>query len=319
MQDRKSHSTQKRMISNLFANSYLQHSEDLDRLSRQIIFDRLLPMISEWSKTKESVDVLRLFEWTGMDFMSAFAYGTDNYSDFLRNRKARERYFSEWDLLRHEADISKKATMEKTNMDMCKQVLDSEAHDKTDHGTSAVVFSRLYSQLSEMAKADDSGRSQEDIVRRCASEMLDHIIAAHETTGTTLTYASYHLSKDPKLQSELRSELATLQPPISPSTHTILPSPASIDRLPLLEAVIKETLRLNAPAPCREPRLVPSGGLRLHGFHIPAGTTVSCNPYCLHRNNEVFPQPFEWVPQRWMSDEEAKLEKGDIETSKLRR
>lgn len=145
----------------------------------------------------------------------------------------------------------------------------------------------------------------------------DHIIAAHETTGTTLTYASYHLSRNPKLQSDLRSELAALKPPILTLTNITLPSPASIDRLPLLEAVVKETLRLNAPTSCREPRLVPSGGLQLHGFHTPAGTTVSCNPYCLHRNGEVFPRPFERIPQRWIPDEEAKLEKEDVETSNL--
>ena len=86
-----------------------------------------------------------------------------------------------------------------------------------------------------------------------------------------------------------------------------LPSVASIDRLPLLNAVLYETLRLHAAAPNRQPRVVPPGGLVLHGYYIPPGTTVSSNAYTLHRSDEGFANPVEWLPQRWLSDDSSTL------------
>lgn len=48
-------------------------------------------------------------------------------------------------------------------------------------------------------------------------------------------------------------------------------------------------------------RVVPPGGLVLHGYFLPPKTIVSSNAYCLHRNEDVFPRPFEWIPERWLS------------------
>ena len=311
MVDHKPHSIQKRMISNLYANSNIQRSQDIDELSRKIVFDRFLPMIQESAKRTEDVDVFKLFQYFGTDFMSAFSFGTAHYTDFLRDEQTRKQYFSEWDAIRFSDDLSNKNFMESVVMKLCKEVLAAESRGEAKSGTHPIAFLRLYSQMTEMAKAEGLTLSQEDIIRRCASEMLDHIIATHETTGTALTYAAYHLSLNPSVQTALRSELSTLQPAISPSSGIILPSPASIDRLPLLEAIVKETLRLHAPAPCRQPRAVPAGGMQLHGFYIPAGTTVSSNAYSLHRNEAVFPRSFEWLPHRWVLNDQA----SDVEKS----
>ena len=311
MVDHKSHSAQKRMISNLYANSNIQRSQDVDELSRKLVFDRVLPIIQESARKHEDVNVFKLFQYFGTDFMSAFSFGTAHYTDFLADKRTREQYFSEWDAIRWADDLSRKDFMESVVMKMCKEVLAAESRGEVKSGTHPIAFLRLHSQMSEAAKAEGSMLSQEDIIRRCASEMLDHIIATHETTGTALTYAAYHLSLNRSIQAALRSEVLVLQPAIRPSSGAILPSPASLDRLPLLDAIIKETLRLHAPAPCRQPRAAPAGGMELHGFYIPAGTTVSCNAYSLHHNEAVFPRSFEWQPNRWIPNGQA----SDVEKS----
>ena len=309
MKDHRSHATQKRMITNLFANSNIQHSEDLDELTRKIILDRLLPTLQDQAKKQEDVDVLKLFQWAGADFMAAFSFGTGNYTDFLADKQLRDPYFTEWDKIRDGYDLGEKVVMEDVVMKMCKRVLAEESQGAPKTGTRALGFSRLHSQMVAAAKVGESGVSQPETVQRAASEMLDHIIAAHETTGTSLTYAAYHLSQDPRLQAALRSELLTLHPNVDGFSGD-LPSPASIDRLPLLDAIVKETLRLHAAAPGRQPRLTPEGGIQLHGFYIPAGTTVSSNAYCMHRNESVYPHPFEFQPYRWIpSNEASEIEK----------
>ena len=90
MKDHRSHATQKRMITNLFANSNIQHSEDVDELTRKIILDRLLPTLQDQAKKQEDVDVLKLFQWAGADFMAAFSFGTGNYTDFLADKQLRD-------------------------------------------------------------------------------------------------------------------------------------------------------------------------------------------------------------------------------------
>jgi cytochrome P450 len=113
------------------------------------------------------------------------------------------------------------------------------------------------------------------------------------------------MSRHPELQQKLRDEVLTLSPQIiwPPKTKEDfdLPSPKSVDGLPLLHAIIMETLRLHAPIPGMEPRLTPVGGCTLAGYtNIPANVQVSAMAYALHRNEEVFPEPERWDVERWL-------------------
>ena len=76
-----------------------------------------------------------------------------------------------------------------------------------------------------------------------------------------------------------------------------------IDKLPYLDAVIRETLRLYAPLPASEPRSTNSP-CSIDGYTIPAGTVVNMSPYSLHRNAEVFPEPLKFDPERWLGQTE---------------
>jgi cytochrome P450 len=118
----------------------------------------------------------------------------------------------------------------------------------------------------------------------------------------------WELSHRPNLQDELRAELLLLQPSLkypfpSGGENGSFPHPSSVDNLPLLDAIVRETLRLHAPASSPLPRVTPDtpGGTSIDGFDgIPGGITVSSSAYTLHRIEEVYPQPTEWLPQRWL-------------------
>ncbi|RMZ79319.1 hypothetical protein DV737_g3471, partial [Chaetothyriales sp. CBS 132003] len=143
------------------------------------------------------------------------------------------------------------------------------------------------------------------------SEMLDHLGAGHETSAVALTYLLWEMSKHPALQAKLRDEVRGLSPAIIWPGVALdfdsfsLPSPKEIDALPLLNAVLMETLRLHAPIPGMEPRVSPApcspSGHRLGRYDgIPGGVRVSSMPYTLHRNAEVFPSPETFSPSRWL-------------------
>ncbi|KAK5005646.1 hypothetical protein LTR16_006065, partial [Cryomyces antarcticus] len=105
---------------------------------------------------------------------------------------------------------------------------------------------------------------------------------------------------------QLRAELRTLPPTLQPQTPNTnnnsttndipgLPSPKDLDALPLLHAVVMETLRLHAAIPGGQPRVTPRGCVL-----GAASVRVSASAYGLHRNADVFPDAEAWRPQRWL-------------------
>lgn len=79
--------------------------------------------------------------------------------------------------------------------------------------------------------------------------------------------------------------------------------------LKYLDAVIHEGLRMGMSTPTRIPRVVPSGGWSYGGYYFPAGTTVGCQPHTLHFNSIVFPDPFEFRPERWLDAPSSEMQR----------
>ncbi|KAI1295901.1 benzoate 4-monooxygenase cytochrome P450 [Xylaria venustula] len=156
--------------------------------------------------------------------------------------------------------------------------------------------------------ADSLETPQED--RITASEIWTEGIfffpAAGDTASTTLCALFFYLSRNPECQRKLAFEIRT--------TFT---SGADIGGPRLagcqyLRACINESLRMSPPVPgtlWREK--LPSDGnqpLIVDGHVIPSGTQVGVNIYTLHHNPEYFPDPFAYMPARWLrsSTEHAK-------------
>ncbi|KAJ5305779.1 hypothetical protein N7508_004794 [Penicillium antarcticum] len=132
-----------------------------------------------------------------------------------------------------------------------------------------------------------------------ASELADHLLAGIDTTSDTLMFAIWALSRpENKIYQEiLIKELDTILNTDCNQDGNPLAEVA--DRLPYLDAVLKETLRLYAPLPASEPRSM-SVDTTIDGYLIPAGTVVSMSPYTLHRNPDVFSEPLKFNPERWL-------------------
>lgn len=77
---------------------------------------------------------------------------------------------------------------------------------------------------------------------------------------------------------------------------------ADVQALPYFSGVIKEGLRLAMANPTRLSRIVSSNGLKMQGGlpSIPAGTNVGMSAYTLHFNPKVFPNPHDFLPERWL-------------------
>ena len=77
---------------------------------------------------------------------------------------------------------------------------------------------------------------------------------------------------------------------------------------PYFMACVKETLRLNPPAPSIFPRLVSKGGMFLQGKFIPEGTEVSCAAWLVHRDVHIYGKDASiFKPERWLNEDDATL------------
>jgi cytochrome P450 len=115
-------------------------------------------------------------------------------------------------------------------------------------------------------------------------------IAGHETSSNALTWTLFLLSQHPHVLRDLRDEL-----------HGLLrgapPAPAQLERLPLLDRVIKESMRLLPPASIS--LRVSTAPFELGPYELPRGTTVFFSQYVTHHMPELYPQPERFFPERW--------------------
>lgn len=70
-------------------------------------------------------------------------------------------------------------------------------------------------------------------------------------------------------------------------------------RLPYLQAVVKETFRLHPPAPLLLPRHA-QADTKIMGYTIPQGSRVFVNVWAMGRDEETWPEPDKFMPERFL-------------------
>lgn len=94
-----------------------------------------------------------------------------------------------------------------------------------------------------------------------------------------------------------------------PSSGT--PDLATLKKLPYLDAIVKESLRLGMAASSRLPRIVPKDSKTpfvVDGQVIPPGTVVSMSVYTMHMSSNVWgPNARDFDPARWTNDKSSGL------------
>lgn len=95
-----------------------------------------------------------------------------------------------------------------------------------------------------------------------------------------------------KLQAELDGALA--------NDDDAVTNYDAVKRLPYLQAVIDEALRIHSTSGIGLPRIVPEGGLTVCGEWFPEGTVLSVPTYTIHRDKEVWGEDVDaFRPERW--------------------
>lgn len=69
-----------------------------------------------------------------------------------------------------------------------------------------------------------------------------------------------------------------------------------------LRACIDEAMRLAPPVGSVLWREVQDAGLNVDGHFIPCGSSLGTAIYTLHHNPDLYPRPFDYVPERWLEN-----------------
>lgn len=149
-------------------------------------------------------------------------------------------------------------------------------------GDTAKIFAKIIKE-SEKERGGDLG--EKDVV----IEATGLIVVGSDTTGITLTYLVWAALSRPQLKDDLQKELSAL-----PQNYT----DQGLEDLPLLNAVIDETLRLYGAAPDGLPRRTSPGGAQPGGYNIPRGTTVTTQAYTIHCDETIFEDALNFDPFR---------------------
>ncbi len=139
-----------------------------------------------------------------------------------------------------------------------------------------------------MSARDENGEKMSDI--QLHDELITLLFAGHETTATALSWALYWIHKYPEICDKLRQELDSLGES---------PKPMSIFKLPYLTAVCNETLRIYPVATLTVPREVKEP-VELMGYQLEPGTRVYGCIYLTHQREDLYPQPKQFKPERFL-------------------
>jgi cytochrome P450 len=140
--------------------------------------------------------------------------------------------------------------------------------------------------LSLMLQAtyDDGEPMSDEAVR---DELVTLLFAGHETTQIAMAWALYRLARRPEALARLQAELDGSDG-----------SPEALARLPYLDAVVQETLRMQPIVPDLVRTL--SVGLELGPWALPAGTHVAPVAAMVHVREDLYPDPHAFRPERFL-------------------
>ena len=130
----------------------------------------------------------------------------------------------------------------------------------------------ILSLLMDASDEDGSVLSDQEL----RDQVMTLLFAGHDTTTSTVTFLFYELARNP-------------------GDHD-------------LDLAIDETLRMYPPAWIGPRRSIEP--FELHGARIPGGVLVNYCSWASHHLDEVFPEPFEFRPERFRPDARAALPKG---------
>ncbi|XP_073138499.1 cytochrome P450 98A2-like [Henckelia pumila] len=126
--------------------------------------------------------------------------------------------------------------------------------------------------------------------------LWDMITAGTDTTAVAVEWAMAELIKNPRVQQKVQDELGRVV-----GNERVM-TEMDFSKLPYLQCVVKEALRLHPPTPLMLPHRADTD-VKIGGYDIPKGSNVHVNMWAVARDPKVWKKPLEFLPERFLEED----------------
>lgn len=145
------------------------------------------------------------------------------------------------------------------------------------------------------------GLSQEE----AAGEALLQIVAGSDTSASAIRAVMLNVVTNPNIHRRLQNEI---QDGIDAGNVSSPITDNEARKLPYLQAVIKEGLRIMPPAQGAMFKQVPPGGDVIDGKYLPGGTQIGGSSLSIQHSKQIFgPDADSFRPERWIEADAEKV------------
>jgi cytochrome P450 len=143
--------------------------------------------------------------------------------------------------------------------------------------------------------------AEEKQPRRVMQDAWGVVLAGTETTATALEHILFHVLSNDSVLRRIRDELRAFV-----AAGGDLRNGSALRRLPYLNAVVSEGLRLASPVSGRLPRVDRNLPFTCNGVTLPPGTSIAMSISAMHSNANVYPNPTRFDPDRFLRSSDGR-------------
>ncbi|KAI9877155.1 MAG: Telomerase protein component 1 [Pleopsidium flavum] len=163
------------------------------------------------------------------------------------------------------------------------------------------VHKDMMEQWTEMRRTYPDRMEEKEIL----AAVISNVAAGADTISTTLQALFYYLLRHPKHLLRLQEEMDSAH---DRGELSRIVSHAEAQKLPFLQACIKEAYRIHPAVSFSLPRVAGKEGITIAGRVFPEGTILSVHPWVMHHNTSIFGKDADsFNPERWLDQQRAKL------------
>ncbi|WP_413160370.1 cytochrome P450 [Capilliphycus salinus ALCB114379] len=140
-----------------------------------------------------------------------------------------------------------------------------------------------------MAAKDEAGEGMSE--QELRDELVMLIFGGKDAVASAMAWSLYWVNRSNNVQEKLQKELMSIGSE---------ENPLNIARLPYLNAVCQEILRISPVEIQGQPRIV-SSPVELVGYKLPVGTVLIPSIYLVHRREDLYPNPEQFKPERFLN------------------
>ena len=254
--------TQK-IIGNLITGNPFDVRQIMKQISIEVILNEILGRENYLIRDRFKETIISLFDAVNSPLFASYLLGARFFPELLQ--------VSIWQTVRH-----------------LKQKLDAQIYAEIAWRRKREDLSRQDLLSLLITSSDENGESMSD--REIRDAVITLIFAGFETVAAALSWMLYWVYYVPSVRVKLLSELNNNGDGLEPT---------KVSRLPYLNAVCNETLRINPPAVSAFARTVRQP-IEIGEYYLETGTGIDVSIYLAHRRESVYPEPSFFEPERFL-------------------